>query len=297
MQSCLSYGPSAQATDGIYPAFTDAIACIAELPGISALKIVFYRQCLGEESADDLPYSLVESPAARVNVLKAVFGGIRRRAAEDPGAARIRSLTLENLQNMPISEFTGSELYRDVIRDVDTLHLLVAEEYNDEEPNHEINCIERQQYEPHLQSTLLPPLADQLTTLTLAFLEPWGVMPGYFNGRGLVFPRLKTLTLGEFVIGYHDHIDWVLAQTSLTTLCLDQCFVVSHLSVSDEKLHEWNVRTDDWELHPRGAYGTFNSESAYTFPGTWAAILDRIRTRLVNLTDFRLEHDESELKS
>ena len=32
-------------------------------------------------------------------------------------------------------------------------------------------------------------------------------MPGYFNGRGLVFPRLKTLTLGEFVIRYYDYID------------------------------------------------------------------------------------------
>ena len=61
---------------------------------------------------------------------------------------------------MPISEFTRSKLYRDIIRDVNTLHLLVAEEYNDEEPNYEINCIEQQQYEPHLQSTLLPPLAD-----------------------------------------------------------------------------------------------------------------------------------------
>ena len=163
-----------------------------------------------------------ERPHTRVNTLKAVFGAIRQRAAKNPGGASIRSLTFENLQNMPIPEFTESELYRDVMKDVDRLHVLVAEEYTEGGPDGDIYCIERQQYEPYLQGSLLPPLASQLVNLTLAFNEGWGIMPGYFDGRGLVFPRLKTLTLRNFMIGYHNHLDWVLAQKTLTTLRLDQ---------------------------------------------------------------------------
>lgn len=273
-----------------YPAFTDAIARIAELPNLEALELHFSDKAAGKWTEENGSYMPAEHSRTRVNTLKAVFGAIRERAAKNPGWTTIRSLALEDLQNTPIPEFTGSELYRDVMKDVERLHMLVTEEYNEYGPDRDVFMIERQTYEPYLQKSLLPPLADQLTNLTLAFGEEWGVVPGYFDGKGLVFPRLKTLSLGDFVIGYHDHFDWVLAQKTLTTLRLDACHIVSHLQVHDDELKTWGIRTDDWELQPRGAYGFVGDDDrVYTFPGTWATVLDRIRTELLNLTDFRFD--------
>lgn len=273
-----------------YPAFTDAIARIAEMPNLVALEIHFSDKARGRQSEEEYAYEEVEYSRTRVNTLKAVFGAIRERAAKNPGWPTIRSLALKDLQNIPIPEFTDFELYWDVMKDVERLHMMVTEEYNEHGPDRDVYMIERQQYEPHLQNSLLPPLADQLTNLTLSFGEEWGVVPGYFDGRGLVFPRLKTLTLGDFIIGYHDHFDWVLAQKTLTTLRLDACHIVSHLHIDSEEMDTWNVRTDDWELQPRGSYGFVDDRGrVYTFPGTWAAVLDRIRTELPNLTDFRFD--------
>ena len=134
---------------------------------------------------------------------------------------------------MPISEFTESELFRDVMKDVDRLHILVAEEHNEHDPDRDVYCIERQEYEPYLQNSLLPPLTNQLTNLTLAFGEGWGIMPGYFDGKNFTFQRLKTLTIGNFMIGYHNHLDWVLAQKTLTTLRLDKCYVASYIRITE----------------------------------------------------------------
>jgi hypothetical protein len=71
-------------------------------------------------------------------------------------------------------------------------------------PDHDLQCEERRTYEPWLQTVFLPVFADQLTSLHLDFNENWGVAPGYFDGEDLLFSHLKTLTLGELIIGHHD---------------------------------------------------------------------------------------------
>ena len=176
---------------------------------------------------------------------------------------------------------------------VDSLHLLLTEE--------SIGVITfafhrfrgRQELELHIQHNLLPPLSSQLTVLTLAFYERWGLLPAYFNPHHLVFPRLKKLTLAEFVIGHHDHLDWILEQTSLTSLCLDRCYIVSHLRIPLHDMQSWCVQTNDWEQGALGSYGfTGENREVYTFPGTWASLIHQINTRLLNLMEFRLENEK-----
>ncbi|OIW23059.1 hypothetical protein CONLIGDRAFT_637982 [Coniochaeta ligniaria NRRL 30616] len=275
--------------------FSDAVRGIAKLPNLNSLQICFAKKCLGareyrwwEEDEDTEPIW------QRLQVLRAVFRAIRTRHAavgRDNLPSAIRSLTLKNLQNIPIPQFTASELYKDVMKHVNELHLLIAHEFNEHGPDHDLDRLERQTYEPHLQRELLPPLAHQLRSLTLTFRECWGVIPGYFDGDGLVFPNLRTLTLGEFVIGHHNQFDWVLAQKSLETLRLDRCCIVSYLRVcDDDQWDRWHVPAHDWYEYPKGSFGFDDNGRTFGFSGTWETVYDRVREGLPELREFCSVH-------
>ncbi len=281
-----------------------AINGIAKLPNLQSLQITFGDTCMGDRVYDwgeewgveaDEDY---ESITHRLQTLNTVFRAIQKRCAAlglgDDSSTRpstIRSLALKNLQNLPIRDFAASDLYKDIVKDLTELHLLITHEYHEHGPDRDLEYPERQTYEPYLQNELLPPLAQQLTSLTLVFKECWGVMPAYFNGAGLAFPALKTLTLGEFVIGHHDQFDWVLAQKSLESLRLDRCFIASHLRVRNDQWDEWspNIPTHDWHRYPEGSFG-FEGAQIFGFSGTWETVYDRIRQELPKLREFCSVH-------
>ena len=270
-----------------------AVNGIAKLPNLKSLQISFSENCLGARETswweDD---EKTESISDRLERLETVFRAIQKRRAavdKDNRTSTIRSLTLKNLQNIPIPKFTSSDLYKDVIKDINELHLMIAHEYTEHGPDHDLDRIERQTYEPYLQKELLPPLAHQLRSLTLTFRECWGVIPAYFDGKGLVFPNLRTLTLGEFVIGHHDQFDWVLNQKSLETLRLDRCFIVSYLRVLNSQWDEWRVPSHDWHEYPEGSFGHDDSH-IFGFSGTWETVYDRIREGLPKLREFGSVH-------
>jgi len=269
--------------------FGVAVHGIAKLPNLKALEICFAEDCLGDrvyEWYEEDDY--IESITHRLEMLKTVFGAIQKRRAADDNDRRvstIRSLTLKNLQNVPIREFASSDLYKGVMKDIDELRLLIAHEYREPGPDDDIDRPERRTFEPYLQNELLPPLAHQLRSLTLTFRECWGVIPAHFDGTGLVFPNLRTLTLGDFVIGHDDQFDWVLAQKSLETLRLDRCFIVSYLRILNSQWDEWRVPTHDWHEYPEGSFGHEDSR-IFGFSGTWETVYDRIREELPKLREF-----------
>ncbi|KAF9881538.1 hypothetical protein CkaCkLH20_00684 [Colletotrichum karsti] len=274
--------------EGKYPDLTRSIDRLIELPNVKAVHLRFTAKCRGKESNSEDLYGWtdnVEPLATRLNTLKAVFSAMVKRST-DPKNTTIRSLTLQNVQNTSLESLVAPAMST-VIKHISNLHIWVLEEYNEHGPDRDFTFAERRTFEPHLQKEILPHFCDSLTTLTLGFREPWGTAPAHFDGKGLIFPCLKTLNLIRFTISHHDHFDWVIAQTSLTTLRLDSCYIVSHMSF------DWNEKTrdvpkHDWELLPRGSFGYDSDDDlVYTFSGTWATEFDRIRASLTNLVDFR----------
>ncbi|KAF6811235.1 F-box domain-containing protein [Colletotrichum musicola] len=263
--------------EGYYPRFYRAIDRIGELSNLNAVHVLFGTRY-------------------RLGTLNAVLRAINERAAAGgDDVAKVRTLTLEYLQNLTVDGLWTSDVAKDVIKDITQLHLYVVEEWREHGPDHDAYCEERWKFEPHLQTEILPQFAANLTTLTLGFGEYWGMMPGYFDGRGLVFPCLRTLNLIQFVISHHDHFDWVLAQTSLETLRLNKCHIASHISCTKDIVEEWGVRTHDWEQLPHGAYGfESDDDQVFIFSGTWGAVFDRIRQSLTNLVDFRFDYSDDD---
>lgn len=278
--------------DGIFPAFTRAIQRITELKQLTTLELRFSPNCRGEDSN---PWDEdIETIDERRQTLQAIFEAVQQRANNGPDTRVIDTLTIENMQNVPIEEFTSSTLFHDVTESLKHLNLRIAQEYNEYGPDVDIYAIERQTYEPFLHQRWLAPLSSQLTTLSLYFNECWGVMPGYFDGSGLDFPNLTTLNLGNFTIGHHGQLEWVLRQSRLKRLRMDMCFILSFVVCATETMQSWNTPTHDWKRLPQGAFGREQDE-VYVYDGTWRTIFASIQERLTNLSDFSFcNHDEIE---
>ncbi|KAK0660461.1 hypothetical protein QBC41DRAFT_41003 [Cercophora samala] len=266
---------------GNWPEFVTAIQDLAELPNLRAVKILFTTGCQG--SVDHYyPPSVLEPVATREYTMEYVFLALQQRKAR-ANVTPVTSLTIENLQNFPFDYILRTECFRSLVEDITELRLLVVTETDPYMPSLDQLLEERHIFEPWLQKHLLPCFASQLTTLHLAFREPWGVAPGYFDGRGLRFPNLKSLMLTQYVIGHHNQFDWVLSQTTLEALCLEQCQIVSYLEYREGDLQPWGpLPTHDWKPVIEGRI--------HSFDGTWEVVLDAIRTRLSNLVEFRMGH-------
>ncbi|CAH0047666.1 unnamed protein product [Clonostachys solani] len=273
---------------GEHPSFTRAISRLNEIKSVQSVELRFSDKCLGEEETDRFWFEDVEEIGSRKNTLIAVFEAIREYNAQRSAANRIASLKIENLQNIPLPEFTTSELFKTVIEALTTIELRIAEEYREDGPDYNVYLIERQTFEPYLLAHWLTPLSGHLTTLSLCFNEGWGVLPGYFDGKGLQFKNLKTLNLGHLVIAHHGQFDWVLAQTTLETLRLDTCYIATHLHSYDRaQLKQWNVRKHDWVEVDSTIYACYKDyDVVYTFSGTWETVFGNIRKSLVKLRHF-----------
>ncbi|KAF6794668.1 F-box domain-containing protein, partial [Colletotrichum musicola] len=269
-----------------YPRFYHAIDRITELPNINSLNIHFSGHCWGKANTeDDDGWELdIEPMATRKMTLSKVLDTMRRRD-EDKNATKIRSLVIENLQNTPLPGFD----WEAAARDIEELHLMIVGEASGY--YHDVEAEERWTYEPHLQTSILPHFADNLTTLTLGFWEYWGAMPGYFDGKGLAFPQLKTLNLIKFVISQYDHFDWVLSQTLLETLRLESCHIVSHIRLEDHFKNLWGTpMRRDWERYPERAFGfARDNDLICHFPHTWETTFDQIKANLPKLTKFQFD--------
>ncbi|KAK4225961.1 F-box domain-containing protein [Podospora fimiseda] len=274
--------------------FKHAISRIKELPGIREVYIRFSEKCQGKET-DESDWHWedeeVEKGTTRLNTLRHVFVAMRehRERYGGTGGGGIKRLSIENLANNLLSEWVGSEGFKEGVKGIRELRLNVVQEYTEAGPDHDLDFAERVTFEPFLQGELLPRFnMEGLTILDLSFAGCWGVCPGTFDGKGLVFSNLKRLSLGNFVIAHDDHFDWVLRQTSLERLYFKCCFVADSLRISDEELNKWGVKTHDWVKLPEVGHGS--RTQGYEYRGRWETVFDRIREELVNLMDFRFKY-------
>ncbi|KAG8668155.1 hypothetical protein FPOAC2_10078 [Fusarium poae] len=149
-------------------------------------------------------------------------------------------------------------------------------------------------FEPILEHTILVPVMDQLVELTLTSAWDWGLFKSGFRGKSLVFPKLKTLKLESFNIGHYDQFDWILNQTTLTRLQLYFCTIVTHFHFLPNTIHRWSVDTQDWERfdgRPWFVGHQYARSDFFTFDLRWETIFNNIRDRLPHLIELSIAWD------
>lgn len=288
--------------DEIGKNFKTALAALSRYPNLDSVEIGFTPECKGrdveyweEEPAEDI--------ARRVYMLKLIFKAIKDRAA-DAKNKTIRKLTITNLQNCPIPEFTSSELFRDVMSQLEELHISLVQEYNEHGPDHDYTKIELQTFPTHFLGDWLKPISNNLKALSIYHKnENWGPFPGepwlsipdlassdhslllgHFDFSGIEFSKLETLALGYYTLAHDSDLDWIAGIKSLRKLVLHNCMIASYIRIDSDNMTTWKIPTQDWDPMP-GDHG----DRTFKYGGRWSTYLDRIADGLPNLVDFRFD--------
>lgn len=278
--------------EGRWPEFTSAIDRIIDLDHLKAIEVRFSSYCRGfDESAaayyrgnDDR-----EMRSARAAALKTIYKAVKQREErslqDGTEITPIRELNLDNLQNTHPPE----ELVNGLFKDVERLHIRILDEQNEGEDLGDFELAERFDFDHILEHEILVPVIDQLVELNLSSHYEWGLLPARFNGNDLKFPNLKTLRLGNFVIGYFDQLEWIFDQKSLTCLRLHECQIVTHFHFLESTVREWEIDTSDWEQFDGGPWfidHPYTDSEFWTFDLKWNNVFYQIRKSLPKLTEF-----------
>ncbi|CAG9989535.1 unnamed protein product [Clonostachys byssicola] len=242
--------------------FMKALPHLRFFSNLKALGVDFNEHCGGDDYEDRTWVAVEETHDFRYRVLQTIFESLagtwtaerqleideeanldwdfdNANGEEDDEpdnslmpAIPIKLLEVHNLEGFNDERLTTSEAFRAVI-DSGTITCLklyiVLEEHNDE--------VFKQHYDffDTLQQTWLSPsLAANLKVLSLYCMDPWGWNPKMdfrtVNHSQGGFPKLETLTLGNYVLSHEWQIDWIINQGresgGLKKLYLDQCSVL-----------------------------------------------------------------------
>lgn len=265
--------------------FEDVLATLAKFPNLESLEIGFTPECIGKREELSWWEDEVESVEGRKEMLRLIFRAIKDRAA-NPDNRTIRNLTIINLQNCPIPDFTRSDLFRDVMGQLEELHLQVTQESNRAGPDHDYTRVELQTFPGHLISDWLRPVSENLKALSIGSAgDNWGPFPGHFRPIGLSFPNLKTLALNYYTLAHDDDLNWITGIKSLETLALTNCMIASRVRIEPDNVAEWKVCTDDWIYFPDKH--DMSDWPQFAYYGKWSDVFRRLSNELPNLVDVR----------
>ncbi|KAJ4155186.1 hypothetical protein LMH87_000443 [Akanthomyces muscarius] len=287
-----------------------AVARLGEFANVDEVYVRFSPQCglddAGHEDYDDAAWYYdfrgSDTMEQRREILTAVFEAM----ADLPKGRRIRSLSVENLQNVVDKRFTNKPCFGEVLTGLEKLHVSVATEVDEASPENGLSMPAIVKFWPAFTDTWLRPAAPSLAALTLYCDNYFGAVPFWQGGGGgggggadpdsdaahrLVFPYLRALALGNYVLGYESQLDWLASPTTfprLERLALDDCPIMSHLlvytalprhlpPVYPERLHL--IKTDPDASEER-------RKLMLASRLRWDAVFDRLREGLPSLKTF-----------
>lgn len=270
--------------------FEKAVAALSRFPSLESVEISFTPECKGlvkrrwEEDA-------AESPLQREDMLRLIFEAIGTRAMNKDNKP-IKKLTITNLQNVPVPNFTTSGLFRNVMGRLEELHLCLTQESNNHRPDHDYTKVELRTFPEHLCTHWLKPFSANLRALSIYHRsDNWGPFPGYFDFSKIDLPKLENLALGYYTFAHDNDLDWILAIKSLRKLVLHNAMIASYIRIDTTNMPIWNVPQHDW-IPMSNQEDNWAEE--FKYQGKWSSFLDRIADSLPNLIGFRFDSGGSQ---
>lgn len=118
---------------------------------------------------------------------------------------------------------TTSPTFKSLLSQLRTLSLHIVSEWDEADPEKSLSFFEVHDFTAELPGTWLGPCAANLEHLKLYFDHYVGYCP-LLDLRNLHFPKLKTLSLGNFVFSHNWQLDWILSHAAtLEELYMDNC--------------------------------------------------------------------------
>lgn len=202
----------------------------------------------------------------------------------DHPASKVNSLSVYNLQDWVNAETSTSDDFKALLGRLEELELYVASEEQHDE--YEIRIVERHDFYSHqLRKYWLQPLQEigRLTSLKLYGSIQWGYLPKC-DLRGLHFPKLKNLALGNMNFTHDWQLEWMVSHaSSLESLALHNCPIIPEITLV------WEMDADGYPALPRNYPGTGRGRrvvSELNYDSRWHNYFHSFRTQLQHLRHF-----------
>ena len=210
--------------------------------------------------------------------------------AEHP-ASKLNSLSIHNLQDCVNADTATSPDFMALLSHLDELELLVLSEEKDDE--YEIRIPERHEfYSGQLRRYWLQPLSEigRLKSLKLYGSISWGYLPKC-DLRGLHFPKLKSLSLGNMTFTHEWQLEWILSHgDSLECLTLRACPIIPDIELI------WRADADGYPILPNPYPGTGRGRPPIAarskYHSRWHDYFHGFRTKLPHLRRFAVTHGQ-----
>ncbi|OOQ90346.1 F-box domain protein [Penicillium brasilianum] len=254
---------------------------VKKLPRLNAAVLCFDKGFTSDSGDHDwLHYwDFPQTPRFRFHAMHKLFSLLEslRQPIQDLG---IRNLQADN----PKDPETLAKMSK-VLSGLLSLRLSITSETNDAAPEHDLEYAEIRKFFKELPSTWLSPAAPSLQHLSLCSREYSGFYP-HLDLSNLFFPRLKTLSLGNFCFFHDTQIDWILKHgDTLEEIYFDDCAVLYDFGMMEQNVdacalpRDTLVRRDGDNI---SLYGSFEKR--------WHHIFDLFAEKLPKLRHFRIGH-------
>jgi len=270
--------------------FKEMMADIGQFRHLRRIELNFHREVEGPSADEDnrQAYDLTETVEYRDMFLRKLLSALNH--AEHP-ASRLNSLSIYNLQDWFNAGIGRSRNFKAVLARLEELELFVKSE-QDGASETEIEIPERHDfYSGQLREYWLQPLQDigRLTRLKLYGSIPWGYLPKC-DLRGLHFPKLKSLDLGNMTFTHEWQLEWILSHgSSLEELTLLTCPIITKIELV------WRVDAEGYSILPPRHRGTGRGRNVLAeskYGSRWHDYFDSFREKLPHLRHFVTTHDE-----
>ncbi|KAK0639180.1 hypothetical protein B0T16DRAFT_462880 [Cercophora newfieldiana] len=199
--------------------------------------------------------------------------------------SKVGDICIDNLQNINDVAFMASAPVTNVLSRIHALRLFIVTEHQHNPTKMNMYLKETHIFMKELRPLWLQPAASNLTTLVLYHSIPFGYLPK-LDLRGLEFPNLQTLALGNYTFSHDWQLDWLSSCSPvLKNLFLDNPIVVFY-RVHEDFLED-SDGYPDFPLPQRPA--TEYVPPRYKFINlTWSRIFEHLRNNLHTLRHFRI---------
>ncbi|KAL3480563.1 hypothetical protein BJX99DRAFT_220424 [Aspergillus californicus] len=269
------------------PRFWKAVNRLDQLPRLQSVVIRFHHECEGDDDWGNAEQSS-QFRAAVLRKTLSVLASLPRPLHE---------LGIQDLQNiMPDDEAFRANLNK-VLGAIKSLRLNIANQLNEGngENNVEYDAVHKF-FNNDLASFWLKPAMANVEHLTIYSSMYWGFFPKC-DLRDVHFPRLKTLSLGNFAFIDDSQLQWILSHgETLEELYLDDCPILHEVAV-DNAHRERGTLLDNtsFQAHPGFEHESEPSTTQYhycklhaSYSARWADYFRAFAEKLPRLRHIRV---------
>ncbi|KAL6233151.1 hypothetical protein BDW75DRAFT_252158 [Aspergillus navahoensis] len=246
------------------------------MPRLKSVALRFHWEC-----PDDLYDDVLQDESFRSEVMQE---GLKVLAAM-PG---LRDLALRDMYNVNETDPEAVENRNKILPMLRSLRLNITNVNRGMDGSSDYDRENPQKFFPELPSVWLRPCLSNLQHLTLYSSIYVGFYPKC-DFRGLHFPNLKSLALGNHTFIHDSQLDWILSHAAtLTGLYLDDCAIIHEAAVytDPDRRCQTLLPPDAFRAHPH-----LPDRKVYTSYATrWADYFRAFKEKLVNLREFRYGH-------